>query len=149
MGVKLIVAGEFYGNPQPYLDRIRSLDISDIVVLHNDYIPDTQVNLYFGAADIVAQPYKNATQSGVTQVAFHFEKPMLVTNVGGLAEIVPDGKIGYVVEPNAQAITDALVHYYQEEKEQPFTEALREEKKKYTWDRMTKAVLQACGCEKR
>ena len=86
MGVKLIVAGEFYGNPQPYLDRIRSLDISDIVVLHNDYIPDTQVNLYFGAADIVAQPYKNATQSGVTQVAFHFEKPMLVTNVGGLAD---------------------------------------------------------------
>ncbi len=143
LGVKLIVAGEFYGSPQPYLDRIRSLDISDIVVLHNDYIPDSRVNLYFGAADIVAQPYKNATQSGVTQVAFHFEKPMLVTNVGGLAEIVPHGKIGYVVEPNAQEITDALIDYYKENRETPFTEALREEKKKYTWDRMTAAVLQA------
>ena len=82
MGVKLIVAGEFYGSPEPYLERIRSLDISDIVILHNDYIPDSRVNLYFCAADIVAQPYKNATQSGVTQVAFHFEVPMLVTNVG-------------------------------------------------------------------
>ena len=143
LGVKLIVAGEFYGNPQPYLDRIRSLDITDIVVLHNDYIPDSRVNLYFGAADIVAQPYKNATQSGVTQIAFHFEKPMLVTNVGGLAEIVPDGKIGYVVPPDAQAITDALYNYYKQQKEEEFTAALKQEKLKYTWNRMTQAILQA------
>ena len=142
-GVKLIVAGEFYGSPEPYLERIRSLDISDIVILHNDYIPDSRVNLYFCAADIVAQPYKNATQSGVTQVAFHFEVPMLVTNVGGLAEIVPDGKIGYVVPPEAQAITDALIDYYNGERETAFTQALLEEKKKYTWNRMTTAVLQA------
>jgi glycosyltransferase involved in cell wall biosynthesis len=142
-GVKLIVAGEFYGSPEPYLERIRSLDISDIVILHNDYIPDSRVNLYFCAADIVAQPYKNATQSGVTQVAFHFEVPMLVTNVGGLAEIVPDGKIGYVVPPEAQAITDALLDYYNGEREAAFTQALLEEKKKYTWNRMTTAVLQA------
>ena len=137
------MAGEFYGNPQPYLDRIRSLDITDIVVLHNDYIPDSRVNLYFGAADIVAQPYKNATQSGVTQIAFHFEKPMLVTNVGGLAEIVPDGKIGYVVHPDAQAITDALYNYYKQQKEEEFTAALKQEKLKYTWNRMTQAILQA------
>ena len=143
MGVKLIVAGEFYGSPEPYLERIRSLDISDIVILHNDYIPDSRVNLYFCAADIVAQPYKNATQSGVTQVAFHFEVPMLVTNVGGLAEIVPDGKIGYVVPPEAQAITDALLDYYNGQREAAFTQALLEEKKKYTWNRMTTAVLQA------
>ena len=145
MGVKLVVAGEFYGDPKPYLDRIRTLDISDIVVLHNDYIPDNRVNLYFCSADIVAQPYKTATQSGVTQVAFHFEKPMLVTNVGGLAEIVPDGKIGYVVEPDAQAISDALVNYFKEGKEKAFTAGVREEKQKYSWDRMTAAVLQAYG----
>ena len=143
LGVKLIVAGEFYGSPQPYLDRIRSLDISDIVILHNDYIPDSRVNLYFCAADIVAQPYKNATQSGVTQVAFHFEKPMLVTNVGGLAEIVPDGKIGYVVPPEAQPITDALIDYYKGKREESFVTNLLVEKKKYTWDRMTRAVLDA------
>jgi glycosyltransferase involved in cell wall biosynthesis len=89
----------------------------------------------------VAQPYKTATQSGVTQVAFHFEKPMLVTNVGGLPEIVPDGKIGYVVEPNAQSIADALLRFYREGKEVDFIEGVREEKKKYSWDRMTAAVL--------
>ena len=143
MGVKLIVAGEFYGSPQPYLDRIRALDINDIIVLHNDYIPDNRVNLYFCAADIVAQPYKTATQSGVTQVAFHFEKPMLVTNVGGLAEIVPNGKIGYVVEPNAQSIANALIDYYKEGRETAFTNGVREEKQKYNWNRMTAAVLQA------
>lgn len=147
LGVKLIVAGEFYGSPQPYLDRIRTLDISGIIVLHNDYIPDNRVNLYFCAADIVAQPYKTATQSGVTQVAFHFEKPMLVTNVGGLAEIVPNGKIGYVVEPDPQAITDALVNYYKEDKEAAYTAGVRDEKKKYGWNRMTAAVLKACGAD--
>lgn len=140
-GARLLVAGEFYGDPKPYHDRISSLDINDIVVLHNDYIPDSKVNLYFRACDIVAQPYKTATQSGVTQVAFHFEKPMLVTNVGGLPEIVPDGKIGYVVEPNAQDIADALVRYYVENREEVFTEGVREEKKKYGWDRMTSAVI--------
>ena len=140
-GARLLVAGEFYGDPKPYHDRISSLDINDIVVLHNDYIPDSKVNLYFRACDIVAQPYKTATQSGVTQVAFHFEKPMLVTNVGGLPEIVPDGKIGYVVEPDAQAISDALVRYYDEAREEAFTEGVREEKKKYGWDRMTAAVM--------
>lgn len=141
MDVRLLVAGEFYGDPKPYHDRIYAIDIADRVVMHNDYIPDNQVNLYFCAADIVAQPYKTATQSGVTQVAFHFEKPMLVTNVGGLPEIVPDGKIGYVVNPNAQDIADALVRYYKEGREEEFTEGIREEKKKYAWSRMTEAVL--------
>ena len=141
-GVKLIVAGEFYGDPTPYLERIHSLDISDIVVLHNDYIPADKVNLYFRACDIVAQPYKTATQSGVTQIAFHFEKPMLVTRVGGLPEIVPDGKIGYVVDADAQSIADALLKYYKENREESFSAAVREEKKKYGWDRMTAAIME-------
>ena len=132
MGIKLVVAGEFYGDPAPYLDRIRTLDISNEVVLCTDYIPDNEVNRYFRACDLVAQPYKSATQSGVTQIAFHFEKPMLVTNVGGLPEIVPDGKIGYVVEPNAQEIANAIVKFYQEEKEEAFTEGVRTEKQKYS-----------------
>lgn len=142
MGVRLLVAGEFYGDPKPYLDRIQALDIADRVVLRNDYIPDSAVNLYFCAADIVAQPYKTATQSGVTQVAFHFEKPMLVTNVGGLPEIVPDGKIGYVVEPDAQRIADAIVRFYEENREEEFIQGVREEKKKYAWSRMTEAVME-------
>lgn len=141
LGVKLVVAGEFYGSPKPYMDQIDSLKIADRVVLKTDYIPDEEVNRYFRACDIVAQPYKSATQSGVTQIAFHFEKPMLVTNVGGLPEIVPNGKIGYVVEPNAQQIADALVAYFQEDKEATFIENVKEEKKKYAWDKMTATIL--------
>ncbi len=139
-GIKLIVAGEFYGDSKPYLDQINKLGINDSVVLCTDFIPDSQVNRYFRACDLVTQPYKSATQSGVTQIAFHFEKPMLVTNVGGLAEIVPDEKIGYVVEPDSQQIADAIVRFYDEERENSFTEAVRIEKQKYAWSNMTQAI---------
>lgn len=140
LGVRLIVAGEFYGDPKPYHDLIARLDIGSRVALHTDFIPDSEVNRYFCAADIVAQPYKSATQSGVTQIAFHFEKPMLVTNVGGLPEIVPDGKVGFVTEPDAQALADALVRYYKEGWQERLTEGCRIEKQKYSWDKMTEAI---------
>jgi glycosyltransferase involved in cell wall biosynthesis len=139
-GVKLIVAGEFYGDPEPYLKQIRELGIEDRVVLCTDFIPDGEVNCYFSAADIVAQPYKTATQSGVTQIAFHFEKPMLVTNVGGLPEIVPDGKIGYVVEPDARQIADALHRFFAEGKQAEFEASVKEEKKKYAWSTFTSVL---------
>ena len=138
--IRLIVAGEFYGDPKPYMEQIERLGIADRIKLCTDFIPDSQVNRYFCAADLVAQPYKSATQSGVTQIAFHFEKPMLVTDVGGLAEIVPDGKIGYVVQPDAHQIADAIVRYYDEQREAPFTEAVRDEKQKYTWNKMVEAI---------
>lgn len=140
LNVKLIVAGEFYGDSAPYLKQIESLKISDRVVLCTDFIPDSEVNRYFSAADIVAQPYKSATQSGVTQIAFHFEKPMLVTNVGGLPEIVPDGKIGYVVEPDAKQIADALCKFYNENQQKPFEENVKQEKQKYAWTCLTDAI---------
>lgn len=140
LGVKLIVAGEFYGDPKPYQEQIARLDIGDRVVMHTDFIPDHEVNRYFCAADLVAQPYKTATQSGVTQIAFHFEKPMLVTNVGGLPEIVPDGKVGFVVEPDAQQIADAIVRYFDENWQQRLTEGVRQEKQKYLWNNMTEAI---------
>lgn len=140
MNVKLLIAGEFYGDPKPYMDQIERLGIQDRLVLKTDFIPDSQVNRYFRACDIVAQPYKSATQSGVTQIAFHFEKPMLVTNVGGLPEIVPDGKVGYVVEPDARQIAQALIRYFKEGKEESFTEGVRQEKEKYSWKNMTQAL---------
>lgn len=142
MRVKLIVAGEFYGDPKPYHDLIGRLDIGDRVALHTDFIPDHEVNRYFCAADIVAQPYKSATQSGVSQIAYNFERPMLVTNVGGLPEIVPDGKAGFVVEPDPQAIADALVRYYDEGWEQRLTDGVRDEKRKYLWSNFTAAIEQ-------
>ena len=140
LNVKLIVAGEFYGDPQPYLEQIKRLGIGERVVLATDFIPDHCVNRYFGACDIVAQPYKSATQSGVTQIAFHFEKPMLVTNVGGLAEIVPDGKVGFVVEPDSRQIADALFRFFSGNRQEEFERNLREEKKKYAWTSMTEAI---------
>ena len=138
--IKLLVAGEFYGDPGPYLKQIKDLGIENRVVLCTDFIPDGEVNRYFSAADIVAQPYKTATQSGVTQIAFHFEKPMLVTNVGGLPEIVPDGKIGYVVEPNAKQIADALCRFFEEHKQEEFERNIVEEKKKYAWSTFTQVL---------
>ena len=140
MGVKLIVAGEFYGDPKPYMDQLRRLDIDSRVVMHTDFIPDHEVNRYFCAADLVVQPYKTATQSGVTQIAFHFDKPMVVTNVGGLAEIVPDGKVGFVVEPDAQQIADAIVRYFEDDWQERLTAGVKEEKQKYLWSNMTEAI---------
>ena len=140
LGVKLLVAGEFYGDPAPYLNQIKELGIEDRVVLCTGFIPDSEVNRYFSAADIVAQPYKTATQSGVTQIAFHFGKPMLVTNVGGLPEIVPDGKIGYVVEPDSKQIADALCRFFTEQKQAEFEANVVEEKKKYAWPKFIEAI---------
>ena len=140
MNVKLIVAGEFYGDPKPYHEQLRRLDLGSRVAMHTDFIPDSEVNRYFCAADLVAQPYKSATQSGVTQIAFHFEKPMLVTNVGGLPEIVPDGEAGLVVEPSAQQIADAIVRFFQDNMAARLTEGVRREKQKYLWPRMTETI---------
>ena len=97
------------------------------------------MNAYFSIADLIVQPYKTATQSGVTQIAYHFEKPMLVTNVGGLSEIVPQGKAGYVAEPNVKSIADALVEFYTNPS--TFSEGIKQEKQKYTWDKLTKIIL--------
>lgn len=140
MPVKLMVAGEFYEDEAPYQELIDKLDIRDKVVLHTDFIPNDNVKLYFNAADIITQTYKTATQSGVTQIAFHFEKSMLVTNVGGLPEIVPNGKIGYVVEPDAKQIADALCEFFAENKQTEFERNIVEEKKKYEWSRLLGAV---------
>lgn len=140
LGVKLLVAGEFYDDPSPYNEQIERNGLAERVILCNDYIPDNEVNRYFCACDLVAQPYKSATQSGVTQVAFHFEKPMLVTNVGGLPEIVHDGDMGYVVAPDAHSIADALVRFYSDNCEERFSDSVREEKKKYAWSNMTRAI---------
>jgi glycosyltransferase involved in cell wall biosynthesis len=139
--LKLIIAGEFYENEQFYMEKIKTLEIEPDIELRTNFIPDAEVNTYFCAADIIVQPYKSATQSGVTQIAYHFEKPMLVTNVGGLAEIVPHEKVGYVVHPGAESIADALVDFYENDRERFFTENTKVEKKKYEWAYMTETII--------
>lgn len=138
---KLIVAGEFYSNAELYEQLERELDITQHIVWYKEFIPADQVRYFFAAADLVAQPYKTATQSGITQIAYHFERPMLVTNVGGLAEIVPKGKVGYVVEPNAQDIANALVDFIDNKQEEDFHAGIIEEKAKYAWSNMTAALF--------
>lgn len=140
--IKLIVAGEFYQDENIYRKQISDLGIEDKIIIHNEFIPDDKVNLYFSAADIIAQTYKSATQSGVTQIAFHFEKPMLVTNVGGLGEIVINGQSGYVVEPKADKIADALSDFFEKERSSEFIQAVRTEKSKYAWNIMTGKILE-------
>ncbi len=131
--IKLIVAGEFYTDAQPYYDLISRKGIDDRVILSNDFIPDSEVYKYFCAADIIVQPYKNATQSGVTQIAYHFDKPMIITNVGGLGEFVPDGEAGYVVPPDSQSIAQAIMRFYDENKESEFIGNIKVLKQKYSW----------------
>lgn len=138
--LKLIVAGEFYENPEPYLSQIAKLNLGNFVELRTVFIPDSEVRNYFSVADIVAQPYRTATQSGVSQIAYHFEKPMLVTNVGGLAEIVPHGKVGYVVDVEPAQIADALVDFYENKRADEFIENIKTEKLKYAWSQMTEAI---------
>ena len=137
----LIIAGEFYEDEDKYLQQISRLGLKNNVIVKNEFVPDADLPKYFGAADLIVQPYKSATQSGVTQVAFHFEKPMLVTNVGGLGEIVHDGKMGYAVAPNPQSIADAIADYFEHDRKESFIEYLRTEKKKYDWDKMTAAFM--------
>jgi glycosyltransferase involved in cell wall biosynthesis len=138
--LRLLVAGEFYNNEQQYRDLEARLGISDEIVWRTEFIPDSQVRYYFGAADLIVQPYKTATQSGVTQVAYHFEKPMLVTRVGGLPEIVPDGRVGYAVEPRPEAIADALVDFVTVDHSVIFAQGIQAEKAKYAWSNMSRAV---------
>lgn len=139
--LKLIVAGEFYDKKEPYLQMIDNNHINNKVIICDRYIPDEEVKNFFNLADMVVQPYRSATQSGVTQVAYHFEKPMLVTDVGGLREIVPDGKVGYVVEPVPEKIADAICDFYDNDRKELFGNNIVEEKKKYEWSKMTETIM--------
>ncbi len=139
LGIKLIVAGEFYEDEKPYFDLIHKLDIADSINLHSHFISDEEVRYYFSAASLVVQPYRSATQSGVTQVAYHFNKPMVVTDVGGLAEIVPDGKCGYVVAPEPGAIAKAMNDFFSGDEDR-FMAGIEEQKKSYSWDKLTEAL---------
>ena len=140
LGVKLIVAGEFYDNKQEYISQINSLGISENIILKSDFIPEEDVKNYFCACDMITQTYRTATQSGVTQIAFHFERPMLVTNVGGLAEIVPHNKVGYVCDINTKDIADCVVDFYDNNKEKQFSGNTKAEKKRFTWKELVEGI---------
>ncbi len=141
LNLKLIVAGEFYEDKNPYLEQIEKLGLKDRVIVCDDFIPNKQVSTYFCASDVVIQPYLNATQSGVTQIAYYYNKPMIVTNVGGLAELVPNNKVGFVCKVSEQEIADAMYNFYTQQKEQAFTNAAEQEKQRFTWQNLCNQLL--------
>jgi D-inositol-3-phosphate glycosyltransferase len=140
--LKLLVAGEFYEDKKPYLDMINKYNLGNEIILFDNFVRDDEIPVFFSAADLVVQPYKSATQSGVTQIAYQYEKPMLVTDVGGLREIIPDGVCGYVVRPEAEFIADAISDYFVNNRKEKFTEGVKREKEKFSWDKMTAAIFE-------
>lgn len=139
--IKLLIAGEFYDDKKQYDEQIEKLGIKDSLILHTHFIADSEVKNYLCAADVIVQPYRNATQSGVTPLAYHFEKPMIVTNVGGLPAMVPDDKVGLVAEPNPESLAGKITEYF-EKGENHFMPHLLEEKKKFSWEKMVENILE-------
>lgn len=140
LNLRLIVAGEFFEGKQGCIEMIRELHLANNVILQDSFIPTDEVKYYFSACDMVIQPYREASQSGITQIAYQFERPMLVTGVGNLAEIVPHMKVGYVAEVSPESVAAYIVDFYTNAREREFAVSLREEKKKYSWENMVKGL---------
>lgn len=138
--VHLVVAGEYYEDKAPYEEIIEKRQLGQRIDLHTKFIPNDDVRLYFSAADIVAQPYRNATQSGVSQVAYHFETPMIITNVGGLSELVPHGEAGWVCEPTAESLAHAITAMYEGDQLEHIRKSIKELKKQFSWPSMVHAL---------
>lgn len=133
---RLIIAGEYYSGKESYMAQMKRLGLCSDILLFDYFIADDEVRLFFSVTDLVVQPYRSATQSGVTQVAYYFDVPMVVTDVGGLREIVPDGEVGFVTRSNPSAIAQAIDRFYAENLEEKFRENIRRYKVRFTWERM-------------
>lgn len=140
--LKLIVAGEFYENEASYKRSVKEAGLENSIIFYDHYINDEDVAQFFCASNLVVQPYKSATQSGVSQIAYYFDTPMLVTDVGGLRETIPHGKCGYVVEPDPKRIADSILDYFDNGREKAFTDCVKKEKEKYSWNRITDAITE-------
>ncbi len=141
LNLHLIIAGEFYGNAQKYHDLIDQLQLGHRISLFDQFIPSADVRYYFGAADLLVQPYRTATQSGISQMAVHFEKPMVATAVGGLAEVIEHGKTGYIVPVHPRIVADAIHDYFTHQRAESMTAAVREIKANFSWEALSKIVI--------
>ena len=141
MNAKLLVVGEFYDDKEKYMKLIAEYGVQDSVLVNSDYVANDKVGVYFSAADVVMLPYISATQSGIAQIAYNFNKPVIATNVGGLMEVVKDMTTGFVVPPNdAESLKNAIVRFFKENREKEFASNVEVEKKKYSWESMTNAI---------
>ncbi|NUM51104.1 MAG: glycosyltransferase [Flavobacteriales bacterium] len=141
LNIKLIVAGEFYEDELKYRNLVEALSLKNNVIFFNEFIPDEEVKYFFSAADLVVQPYKTATQSGVTQIAYQFDVPMLVTHVGGLPEMVTHLTSGYVVEVNPDMIAKSLCDFFIHNRKEQFSEGVKKEKNRFSWKKMTEEII--------
>lgn len=139
--VHALIAGEPYGSWAPYQQIIERRGLSGRVHLFTDYIPNQQVHLFFSAADLVVQPYRSATQSGISQIAFHFDKPVIVTRVGGLPEIVEDGVNGFAVDVDAAAVAEAIKRYFKQQNGAEMALNIRHLKATYSWRHLAETIL--------
>ncbi|OQX95873.1 hypothetical protein B6I21_03175 [candidate division KSB1 bacterium 4572_119] len=141
MDIKLVVAGEFYDSKNKYEDLIDDLSLGDSVQIFDDYIPNEKVGLFYAAADVVVLPYISATQSGIIQIAYHFNKPVITTDVGGLPEVVEVGKTGDIVPAeNPQALADAIVNFFDNKNQNKFPDNVKEYKQRFSWDRLAREI---------
>ncbi len=139
---KLMIIGEFYDDKSGYIELIDKLNLSDAITINDHYVPDDEVNQYFSAADILVLPYVTATQSGITQIALNYQLPCVVTNVGGLPEVVEHGRTGFVVEKEDPAgISDAIIKYFTQTDREQMSANIKTEKEKYSWEKMVHKIL--------
>jgi len=139
--VKLLVAGEFYDNEQGYHDQIQQLGIQEAVTIVADYIPNEAVGLYFSAADVVVLPYISASQSGIVQIAYNYNKPVITTNVGGLPEVIAEGKTGFIIaSEDSEALAKSIINFFNIKDDVDFSKNISEYKKQFSWDRMAAEI---------
>ncbi|CUT07532.1 Glycosyltransferase involved in cell wall bisynthesis [Candidatus Kryptonium thompsonii] len=138
--VKLLVVGEFYEDPKRYYKIVEEEGIEDFVVFKSEYIPNNEVKVYFSASDLVVLPYVSATQSGIVQIAYNFNKPVITTNVGGLPEVVIEGKTGFVVEPSSEKLAEAIIKFFEWDLAETFSKNIENVKEKFSWEHLVQVV---------
>lgn len=131
--LRLIIAGEYYSDKEKYLSQIEKLKMQDYVILHTKYISNDEVKYFFCGSDIVAQTYKSATQSGISQIAIYFEKPIISTDVGGLPETIIDNRTGYLTTVDVVEISYAISNYFKEKPLERLKFEIKKLKKQYSW----------------
>ncbi len=143
LNIKLIIAGEFYTDKEKYINIIDKLSLRDNIHLFTDFIPSSEVKYYFSCSDVVILPYKDATQSGIVQIAMNFKKPVIATNVGGLGEVVHNNKTGYLVDKkNPSLLAEAILNFYKENKEEEFVRNTEMEIEKYSWGKFVEGIME-------